>query len=57
MTLLEELKSVINRHSLENNSNTPDYILASYLLQCLNAFTQATKARDEWFRVEQKNKK
>ena len=27
-----ELASLINRHSLENDSNTPDWVLAKYLV-------------------------
>jgi hypothetical protein len=45
----EELENLINRHSKENGSNTPDYILAKYLNDCLDAFNSAlqTKARHE----------
>lgn len=32
---VHELTQLINKHSLENNSNTPDYILADYLANCL----------------------
>jgi hypothetical protein len=48
-TLVQELASVINRRSLENGSNTPDYILADYLSRCLVLFDDATKARAEWY--------
>jgi len=37
-----ELEQLINRHSEENQSNTPDFILAIYLRGCLNAFNHAT---------------
>lgn len=46
---LEEIREVINRHSAENDSNTPDYILANYMCQCLDAFTHATKLREKWY--------
>lgn len=49
MSLSEELRLVINRASRENASNTPDFILAEYLLDCLVAFEDATKMRDRWF--------
>lgn len=49
MTLAEELTSLLNRHSAENGSNTPDYILAAYLLTCLGAFNAAVQARQEWY--------
>ncbi len=46
LTFEEELENLINRHSQENASNTPDYILASYLSNCLDAFNQATYKRE-----------
>ena len=49
MEFIEELKSVINRHSRENNSNTPDFILAQYLESCLLAFETATQQRETWY--------
>lgn len=46
----DELTNLINYHSRENNSNTPDFILADYLVDCLNAFDRATVLRAGWFR-------
>jgi hypothetical protein len=43
-----ELAQLINRHSQENTSNTPDYILALYLRNCLANFALATDYRDQW---------
>ncbi len=40
---LHLLSNLINRHSMENKSNTPDFILAQYLSSCLNAFEVATQ--------------
>jgi len=48
-TFTDELASLINRHSIENESNTPDFILASYLRSCLIAFNKVTKARERWY--------
>jgi len=48
-TLLEDLQHLINRHSRENASDTPDYVLAEYLLNCLCAFEAATRTRDGWY--------
>ena len=42
-----ELRSLINRYSQENWSNTPDYILTTYLMNCLQAFEAATYDRDQ----------
>lgn len=47
--LRKELRSFVNRYNLENGSDTPDYILANYLYDCLQAFDDATKARTEWY--------
>lgn len=44
--LREEIETVINRCSAENVSNTPDWVLAEYLTDCLAAFDKATNARD-----------
>ena len=41
----KELSSLINCHSQENNSNTPDFVLAEYLIDCLKAFNKATNER------------
>lgn len=45
----QKLKSLINRYSMENQSGTPDFILAEYLSHCLKAFTLATRAREHWY--------
>lgn len=43
------LSSLINRHSRENESDTPDYILAEYMMSCLKAFEKATVVRNLWY--------
>jgi hypothetical protein len=52
MDFREELEHVINRHSMENGSNTPDFILASLLHNFLCSFDHAVKERDKWYGVE-----
>ena len=47
-TFLDELTSLINRHSMEGVSNTPDYILAQYIEGCLHAYEQAVQHREKW---------
>ena len=44
-----ELTHFINCHSLENESNTPDFILAHFLKKCLEAYEYAIKTRDKWY--------
>lgn len=48
----EELRCLINRKSIDSQSNTPDYILANYLLNCLYNYTQTVQSRDKWFGFE-----
>jgi hypothetical protein len=45
----KELEKLINSHSVENLSNTPDFILAFYLNECLLAFGNAMIWRDQWY--------
>lgn len=45
----KELEILLNCHCQENISDTPDFILAKYLVDCLNAFDQATLRRTAWY--------
>lgn len=49
-----ELEHLINRHSMENGSNTPDWILARFLGDCLTAFDAAVGLRETWYGRENK---
>jgi hypothetical protein len=44
-SLASDIQHAINFHSAENGSNTPDFILAEYLLGCLAAFDKAVQMR------------
>lgn len=48
-TLRKEIETALNRHSAENGSDTPDFILAEYLVGCLRAFDAAVSAREAWY--------
>lgn len=50
--LRSELASLLNRNCAENVSNTPDFILAQYLLDSLTAFDRAVYTRDRWYGVK-----
>jgi len=52
LTFRKELISLINRHSLENGSNTPDFILADYLMDCLKVFNITTNLRGKWYKEQ-----
>jgi len=45
----KELEDLINRHSLENGSDTPDFILADYLVGCLRTFDETLVKRERWY--------
>ena len=42
----EELRCIINKLSLENGSDTPDYILADFLIGCLKQFNETMARRN-----------
>ena len=45
-TFRDALSDLINSCSMENDPNTPDFILASYLESCLKAFDTAVIDRE-----------
>jgi len=46
---IQELRDLINKQSLENSSDTPDFILAEYLNGCLELFNQTMVKREKWY--------
>jgi hypothetical protein len=48
-TFKQELAEVINRHSMEGNSDTPDFVLADFLGDCLAGFEYAVRQRNRWY--------
>lgn len=53
-SLENDIKALINKSSREQDSNTPDFILAEYLMACLCAFELASNRREVWYKVEHK---
>lgn len=45
----KELEALLNCHSRENGSDTPDFILAEYLADCLAAWDRAVTRRTQWY--------
>ena len=45
----KELEELINRYSLENGSNTPDFMIADYLIKCLEVFDKTVQDREHWY--------
>jgi hypothetical protein len=48
-TLRKDIQHAINCHSAESGSDTPDFILAEYLTDCLAAYDKAVVAREKWY--------
>jgi len=45
----KELAKLINEYSKENDSDTPDFILARYLNAVLDNFNAAVMDREQWY--------
>lgn len=46
---ISELTALLNRYSMENASDTPDFILAEYLAGCLTNWNAYTSKREAWY--------
>ncbi len=53
-TLEDKLRDLLNKFSKENGSDTPDWILAAFMLKCLDAFDFAVKLRESYYGREEK---
>lgn len=47
--LHEKIRKLLNENSRENVSNTPDFILATVMMNELIRFEVAVNARDKWY--------
>jgi hypothetical protein len=47
--LERELTSLLNRYCAESVSDTPDFILANFVLESLKVFNETTRRRDQWW--------
>ena len=47
--LRKNIETAINSVSAENGSDTPDFILAEYLMDCLRAYDSAVQKREKWY--------
>lgn len=45
----KELEQLINKYSLENLSDTPDFILAEYLVYCFESANWIINRRKQWY--------
>jgi|RhiMethySRZTD1v2_1073278.scaffolds.fasta_scaffold76128_4 hypothetical protein len=46
---IDELAALLNTYSQENGSNTPDFLLAEYLVACLATWNTYVVRRDTWY--------
>lgn len=53
MSFETELKDLLNRYSMESQSDTPDFLLAEYMIKCLDAFNELMKKRKKWYGKEE----
>lgn len=49
VSFVQDLTALLNRYSQENGSNTPDFILAEYLLACLATWNTHVVRREKWY--------
>jgi len=47
-----ELEALINKHSIESLTGTPDFVLADYLIDSLDAFQRLQTRRKAWYADE-----
>lgn len=52
----EELMNLIGKYSGKNRSYTPEFMLADFLISCLDAFDLAVTQRTEWNRMSKPQK-
>lgn len=55
-SLEKDLRRLINWYSQESGSDTPDFILADYLIGCLNLFNRTMVEREKWYGREVGNR-
>lgn len=44
-----ELENLINKYSMEKYSDTPDFVLAKYLMDCVDVWNANVIARDRFY--------
>ena len=45
----DALQNLINAHSIEKGSDTPDWMLAEYLCDCLATYEVIIAKREKWY--------
>ena len=47
--LVKDFADIINKSNRESASDTPDFILAEYLVEALEVFENGVRTREEWY--------
>lgn len=47
--LSKDLEAVLNKHCIDSKTNTPDFILAEYLINCLTAYNALIVSKSIFF--------
>ena len=47
--IVRDIARVVNKYSLEQESQTPDHILAEYMLKSLSDLNRLMRDRDYWY--------
>lgn len=49
VALHKGIQTLVNSLSLENESNTPDWVIADYLVECLDVWNRTTDTRERYY--------
>jgi len=52
--LKDDLAELLNQHSMEQASETPDYVLAEYMLGCLYTYEKAIVGKELFWDKQEK---
>lgn len=56
VSFTKELCRLLNKYSKENESDTPDFILAEYIIGCLKVFSYSLSNRKIWYEKSPKDR-
>ena len=56
MSFERELEDLLNKYCIESKASTPDYIVAKYVMNCLESMNNVIKHRDHWYDLRRKHK-
>ncbi len=44
----KELEALLNKHEKDTGTTTPDFLLANYLIGCMDVYDLTVRKRDNW---------